>query len=397
MKAIAQLTVHAGWHERLWCPIQTQVELEPAVDLDHLVLWDTIDGLAVPVQAWSTEDGQVALSWVVASMRAGERRSYELRAAEGNARPLADGVQVHKPAPGKLEVSIGGVPFTTYNFGENVVRPCLYPVLADEGIGVTRNWPMVEGIEGETNDHIHHKGMYTAHGEVNDVDNWSEGRGHGYQVHREFAKVYGGPIAGGFTERLDWTDAQRTPNMTETRRLVFYATPRQARLFDYEVTLHASQGEVTLGDTKEGGLLSVRVASSMDARDGAGGRIENGFGGIQEKETWGKRAPWCDYCGPIHTPTGTAWYGVTLMDHETNPRHPTYWHVRNYGLMTANCFGVHHFTGDADNRQDLVIPAGESRTWRYRVLVHHGDASQARVAAHYHSFAHPPTVESRKL
>jgi hypothetical protein len=64
--------------------------------------------------------------------------------------------------------------------------------------------------------------------------------------------------------------------------------------------------------------------------------------------------------------------------------------------MTANCFGVHHFTGDADNRHDLVIPAGESRTWHYRVLVHHGDADQARVAVHYHNFVHPPKVEVRR-
>jgi hypothetical protein len=81
------------------------------------------------------------------------------------------------------------------------------------------------------------------------------------------------------------------------------------------------------------------------------------------------------------------------MDHTMNPRHPTYWHVRDYGLMTANCFGLHHFTGDPDNRWDLVIPAGESRTWRYRVLIHTGDATAAKVGVHYHDFVHPPTVE----
>ncbi len=182
--------------------------------------------------------------------------------------------------------------------------------------------------------------------------------------------------------------------------MVFYATSRQARLIDYSVTLHASEGEVTLGDTKEGGLLSVRVASSMDAGNPDGGRIVNGYGGVQEGETWGKRAPWCDYSGPVRATGGPAdspaarrWVGVTMMDHGTNPRHPTYWHVRNYGLMTANCFGVHDFCREPDRRWPLVIPAGESRTWRYRVLIHHGDAGEARVALHYHGFAHPPAVE----
>jgi hypothetical protein len=67
--------------------------------------------------------------------------------------------------------------------------------------------------------------------------------------------------------------------------------------------------------------------------------------------------------------------------------------VRAYGLMTANPVGRHHFTGDDSNRWDLPIAAGESKTWRYRVLVHHGDAGAARVAAHYEGFAYPPAVE----
>ena len=61
---------------------------------------------------------------------------------------------------------------------------------------------------------------------------------------------------------------------------------------------------------------------------------------------------------------GDAWWGICLMDHVENPRHPTFWHVRDYGLMTANCFGRHHFIGNPDDRWELVIPAGESRTWR---------------------------------
>ena len=40
--------------------------------------------------------------------------------------------------------------------------------------------------------------------------------------------------------------------------------------------------------------------------------------------------------------------GRTLMDAPTHYRwafFPTYWHVRNYGLMTANPFGISHFVG----------------------------------------------------
>ena len=388
---LAKLTVDAGWHQRFWCPVEAELELGRSFDLKDLVLWDVAHGAAVPVQAWSKDNGKVGLVWVVAFMGPCEARSYELRVMAGGMSAMTDGVQLAEVAPGKFKVSVGGKHFATYNYGTEVVRPYLYPIFADDGIGVTRSWPMVKGVTGETNDHPHHKGMYTSQGDVNGVDNWSEGPGHGYQIHRAFATVYSGPVAGGFTEQLDWTDAHRKVNMTETRRMTFYSTPTRARLFDYGVTLHASEGEVTLGDTKEGGLLSVRVASSMDAQLENGGRIVNGYGGIQEAETWGKRAPWCDYSGPI----GAQWYGICIMDHGMNPRHPTYWHVRNYGLMTANCFGRHHFTRDPENRWDLVIPAGESLTWRYRVLIHYGDAGAAKVAVHYHDFAHPPAVKAK--
>jgi hypothetical protein len=52
------------------------------------------------------------------------------------------------------------------------------------------------------------------------------------------------------------------------------------------------------GDTKEAGLISVRVASSMEGKREQG-LIENAFGGRREPETWGKPSPWCHYSGPV--------------------------------------------------------------------------------------------------
>ena len=82
-----------------------------------------------------------------------------------------------------------------------------------------------------------------------------------------------------------------------------------------------------------------------------------------------------------------------MMDHPENPRHPTPWHVRNYGLMTANCFGFHDFTGNPENRHDLIIEAGSSMLWNYRILIHSGNADDSAVSNHYLNYAFPPTVE----
>jgi len=392
--ALAKLTVHSGWHERHWCPVQAQLTLETDVSLDRLILRDEIDNTTVPVQAWSEEEGQIALAWIVEAMASQQTRTYTLQVADQPYSP-EQGVRLADSGPGKLDVHLGGQHFTTYNFGPEVIRPYLYPVLTSDGTGITRNWPMVEDAPGETTDHIHHRGIWTAHGEVKEangvVNNWGEGEGHGWQIHRAFDRRFNGPVAGGFTQQLDWTDHQKRVNMTETRRMTFYQTAGPVRLFDYIVTLQAAAGEITLADTKEAGLISVRIAPSMDAKNQAGGQIENGYGAMQEGETWGKRAPWCDYAGPI----GEKWSGICFMDHLTNPRYPTYWHVRDYGLMTANCFGLHDYTGDPNQRWDLVIPAGQSLTWRYRALIHAGDAKTAQVAGHYHNFINPPLVEGR--
>lgn len=385
---LATLTVKAGWHRRHWCPVTAEVPLGPEVDLDALALRDVSGARPVAVQAWREEDGRVRVAWVIHDMAPHEERRYELSARTGGSLG-GDGVDLRTEDEGKLVVTVGGEHLTTYNCGAHVVRPYLYPVYASGAVGITRNWPMVPDAPGETTDHPHHKGIYSAQGEVNGVDNWGEGQGHGYQIHREFTRLFSGAVAGGFTETLDWTDSERNPNMAETRRLTFYATPARARLFDYEITFHARYGEVTMGDTKEGGLLSVRVATSMDATgDPDGGRFVNGVGGVLEDEAWGKRAPWCDYSGP--TPGG--WRGVALMDHVENPRHPTHWHVRNYGLMTANPIGLHDFTGDPEQRWDLVIPEGESVTFRYRVMIHDGDAASGQVGDRYQDYVHPPKV-----
>jgi hypothetical protein len=381
-----KLIVHAGAHERLHCPVDTTIAIGMDAPLEQLVLWDESDEKHIPVQAWAGTEGQINLSWIVERMDRGESRSFELTVGQHRSESTRD---VHlQEETGRLKVSIAGRHFTTYNYGQ-VVRPYLYPVLADKGVGITRNWPMVKDIPGESADHPHHKGIYTAQDEINGVNNWSEGEGHGWQVHKAFSGLYDGPVVGGFTEELDWTDHDRNVYMTETRRITFYNTPAQRRFFDYEIALCASEGPLIIGDTKEGGLISVRVASSMEAQRENGGTIVNGLGGIGEAETWGRRAHWCDYSGPI----GDRLYGIALMDHPQNPRFPTYWHVRAYGLMTANCVGRHHFTGDPGNRWDMKIAAGETKTWRYRVLVHNGDSQAAQVPALYESFIYPPSVE----
>jgi hypothetical protein len=79
--------------------------------------------------------------------------------------------------------------------------------------------------------------------------------------------------------------------------------------------------------------------------------------------------------------------GVAIFDHPKNPRHPTWWHVRNYGLFAANPFGIHDFEKKSAGAGDMKIAPGQSVTFRYRLYLHEGDEKQARVAERYKEYA----------
>jgi hypothetical protein len=79
--------------------------------------------------------------------------------------------------------------------------------------------------------------------------------------------------------------------------------------------------------------------------------------------------------------------GIAIFDHPDNPRHPTWWHVRDYGLFAANPFGVHDFEKKPKGTGDFTIPAGQSVTFRYRFYLHKGDEQQAGVAEQYREYS----------
>jgi hypothetical protein len=85
--------------------------------------------------------------------------------------------------------------------------------------------------------------------------------------------------------------------------------------------------------------------------------------------------------------------GIAILDHPDNPRHPTYWHVRDYGLMTANPFGVSHFEHNPALDGGLVLPNGAELSFKYRILIYEGDAESAGLAAHYSAYSKPPEVK----
>src|SRR5438045_1462408 len=153
-------------------------------------------------------------------------------------------------------------------------------------------------------------------------------------------------------------------------------------MFDFEITMHASDGDLKFGDTTEG-TMAMRLNEAMRLKGKVGhGHIVNSEG-VRDDETWGKRAEWCDYYGPVEGQT----VGVAIFDHPSNLRHPTWWHVRDYGLFAANPFGWHDFEKKPAGAGDYTLPSGKTMVLKYRFYIHRGDTEEAKVAQHYKDYA----------
>lgn len=319
-------------------------------------------------------DGE--LTFIIDQAAPGTEQTLEV-AVEPDAAPAIVRIQ-RRPDADVLDIRVHGEPFTSFHYGSDLKKPYLWPVLGEGGVHVTRDWPMGDKVESD--DHPHQKSLWTAYGDINGVDWWAEGRGSGTQQVRGI-RWGDGDAYGWIALDLVWVDADGAPVIDETREYRFYASPADARLLDVRVTFRATYGEALFGDTKEGGLVAVRMHDALTEPNG--GVITHADGSVGERDTWGKPSPWCDYAGPI----GDAGIrGIAVLDHPDNLRHPTPWHVRGYGLMGANCFGLSYFT-DGEQRGDYRLPGDASIIFRYRVYVHSGDAQQAGVAERFADYA----------
>jgi hypothetical protein len=240
---------------------------------------------------------------------------------------------------------------------------------------------------GQTKDHPHHVSFWTGFGDINGHDYWEYGERTGWQ-RTESIEFGSGDACGWIGTHIVWEDKDHNPVIDEYRVYRFFDTGPNAgvRLFDVDVVFIAEYGDVKFGDTKEGGIVALRIADALRERGGSG-KITLSTG-ITGAETWGKPAAWCDYSGTIE---GAGARGITVFDSPTSFRHPSHWHVRDYGLLGANPFGYSHFYNGQKNG-DHVVKKGQTLSLSYRIYVHSGDVNEADVAGYWQDFANPPAV-----
>lgn len=277
----------------------------------------------------------------------------------------------YREGDGFVEVLKDGAVTAKYVY-KDTPRPYIYPLLAPNGEQVTRAYPMKE-VAGEPKDHPHHRSFWIAFGDVNGLDFWADGESKG--VIKQTSIDFEPPSPGywGIHTTNDWVGPDGKKVCEDERRVSFLSTD-YGTLVSTMLVVKASEGDLKLGDTKEG-FFALRLARELQLAGGTG-RILNSEG-HKDAECWGKRARWCDYTGKVNGKT----IGVAIFDSPMNYNHPTYWHVRDYGLFAANPFGGEDFTRDPEENGTITIPRHRSLLFLYSVLIHEGELDAAALDA----------------
>ncbi|HEY3627697.1 MAG TPA: PmoA family protein [Terracidiphilus sp.] len=311
----------------------------------------------------------------------------------------AQGVRVvADEAQRRVDIAIDGRPFTSYIWPTSLKKPVLYPLITDDGITVTRGYPL-EPRPGERVDHPHHAGLWFNYGDVNGFDFWNnsdaiqpENRHKMGSIEQtKIVSAKSGADGGELIVDSVWVTGEGKQILDQTTQYVFKGRDHE-RSIDEVVTLKALDRAV-FHDDKEG-VLGMRVASWLESPDEKGGEFRDASGKITKVEgggstgasgvyltsegvkggaAWGTRGRWCSLTGHTDGHTVT----IAILDHPGNPGYPTYWHARGYGLFAANPLGRSIF----DPKQpafNFTLEKGQTATFKYRVLLmsHATDAAE---------------------
>jgi len=301
----------------------------------------------------------------------------------------AKGVQVvADEANRRVDVTIDGQPFTSYIWPTTLKKPVLYPLITDEGIAVTRGYPLKQQ-PGERVDHPHHAGLWFNYANVNGFDFWNnsdaikpENRARmGTILHTRILSTKSGADRGELVVESVWITGDNKQILAQTTRYQFQRR-NHARVIDESITLKALE-PVVFKDEKDG-MLGLRVASWLESPNEKGGIFMDSSGnptpvapaastasgvyqtseGVKGEGVWSTRGRWCTLTGS----TGGHTVTIGILDQPRNPGYPTYWHARGYGLFAANPLAPSIF----DPKQpamNLTLQKSQTANFRYSVIL----------------------------
>jgi methane monooxygenase PmoA-like len=314
---------------------------------------------------------------------------------------------VPNEAQRRVDISIDGKPFTSYIYPEDMEKPTLYPLRTATGTLVTRGFPR-DPRPGERIDHPHHVGLWFNYGNVNNLDFWNNSYAikpedkhkMGTVYHHAIVSAKSGANEGTLEVDADWDNSDKKALLQEHTKFIFKGGA-DFRSIDRITTLKALGDPVVFHDDKEG-LLGMRVRRELEQPSTTAATFTDANGrpttvmqmdntgvngnyldseGKSGDAVWGTRGRWCMLSGKV----GDEPVSIVIFDNPANPGFPTYWHARGYGLFAANPLGRKAFDPKAEE-MDFTIPAGQSATFRYRVMIFSRMATPENIEAAYKTY-----------
>lgn len=351
----ATVTIAPFEKDRRWVVVEAKVKVAaPFQAADE-------KGNAVPAQG---EGNDVRL--VVPFIAANEKAKIVVKSGQAK----AAGMSLSEDPAGFISVKGPDREITRYYTGslaEKSKKPFFWP-LNGHGVNLLRGHP-VEPKVGEPVDHPHHTGVYFCFGDVNGREYWSKTA----IVPKAIVKKEQGPAYARIVAQNAWgEDLAETQDVT-----ILNAGPDV--VMDWTITLKAEHGPVVLAKDKKlakEGAFAARVAGALSmAKGDAPEIIEDAKGEKGEKAARANGSPWVDYTGTIDGKK----VGIAILNHPSSFRYPSDWHVRAYGLFSANPW---------INKGENALAKGESLVLKWRVYVHAGDAAAGKVADVFAGYAH---------
>ena len=255
-------------------------------------------------------------------------------------------------------------------------------------------------------DHEHHVGIFFAVDKVNGVNFWKNTKTLPQIRHAEITQMTGGAGKGQLSTISHWIDDKEQILLEEKRDMIFLVGEHEDEYaIDFSIDLTAKDKEVIFEDIEEG-MFAIRLSDYLRESDAGEdlqtggpipkenvsgtGRYFSSNGDKTAKNVWGKRARWVALQGVRKGKV----VGIAILNHPASINYPTYWHVRGYGLFSANPLGQGDFQRQRPKpyRKNKVIPLhltlepGETVHFRFLVIVYDGIRTPEQIEERFKKF-----------
>jgi hypothetical protein len=263
----------------------------------------------------------------------------------------------------KIDVLINNNLFTSYILSQDEKYPFFFPVNGPSNATVTSmrnaNYP-------------HHSSLFFGCDKVNGGNYWQEGLEKGQIIAVRADVLESGNEKVVIENECIWRRPNAVSPIKDIRKITITAPSKEVYQIDFDITLETLI-DVVIEKTNHS-LFSGRMDTDLAVING--GTMINSNGEKGEKETFGKKAAWIDFYGK----RGDKQEGMAILQHPSNEWYPAPWFTRDYGFFSPTPMYW------PANDKETTLKKGQTIKLRYRVLVHSGDTSTAKIAEQFEKY-----------